>query len=499
MTSSSASRRGDPRPPSRPARPSRIRVTGTVAAVAAVLGLVAAGQPRPEVLGVGDRLFPTLGNPGYDVLAYDISLHYSGDNTRPLQAKTTLRARATDARDGLSRFHLDFTGGEVRSVRVDGRPAQTTTAGEDLVVTPAEPVQGGATFRVTVRHTSLVRHEARGGWIRTADGLAMANQPDAAHTVFPGNDHPSDKARFTFRLTAPEEITAVAGGVLTGKDPAGPGTTWTYRGRHPMATELAQVAFGRSEVLRREGPHGLPLRHVIPAGHRATLEPWLARTDEQIAWMEKQVGRYPFATYGLLVADATTGFELETQTLSLFELRLLTSSERPAGYKESVMLHELAHQWFGDSVTPSRWSDLWLSEGHATWYEWRYAEHRGGRSVEDRALQAYRLSDGWREKNGPPAAPAPARPDERNGIFRKSMYGGSALVLYALREKIGPADFRALQRAWVQRYRDSTASTADFVDLASEISGRDLQTFLHAWLYGERTPPMPGHPGWVAR
>ncbi len=332
--------------------------------------------------------------------------------------------------------------------------------------------------------------------MRTADGLAMANQADAAHLVFPCNDHPSDKAMFTFRITVPDGYTAVANGLPTAVDRAPGTTTWSYRTRNPMATELAQVSVGRSAVLHRTGPHDLPLRDVVPAEHRTALEPWLARTPRQISWMEDRVGRYPFATYGLLLAEASTGFALETQTLSLFERDLFTDPALPAWYVESIMVHELAHQWFGDSVSPRTWADLWLNEGHATWYEALYAEERGGRSLESRMRAAYESSDGWRAAGGPPAAPKPPEPGRKIGIFRPGVYGGAALVLYALREEIGREAFDRLQRAWVVRHRDGDASTADFVRLASETAYRDLTGFLHAWLYDATTPPMPGHPDW---
>jgi aminopeptidase N len=469
----------------------------TAAAVLAALTLTAAAPPGPAALGIGDRLFPTLGNPGYDVRAYDLALRYSGDNTRALSARTRIDARVTAAR--LDRVNLDFSRGTVRSVTVNGRPAGHVGADEDLVVTPRTPLRRGERLRIEVAHTSPTRGAGRGGWIRTADGLAMANQADAAHRVFPCNDHPSDKALFTFRLTAPRALTAVANGLRTGRVHNGDTTTWSYRTAHPMATELAQVSFGDSAVVRRPGPHGLPLRDVVPRRLRAELEPWLARTPRQITWMEKQVGPYPFETYGLLVADAATGFELETQTLSLFERRLLTSTGLPDWYKESIMVHELAHQWFGDSVTPRRWSDLWLNEGHATWYEWLYAAHRGGAALQERARLAYALSDSWRRTYGPPAAPRAGRDGSASGIFTKSAYDGSALVLYALRQKIGTAAFVRLERAWAAEHRDGTASTADFTALVNRQTGRDLTGFLRAWLHGSSTPPMPGHPDWRPR
>ncbi|QDI68649.1 zinc metalloprotease [Streptomyces calvus] len=473
----------------------RRRAATAVLASAVSVCLVAAGAPVVP-LGIGDRLFPHLGNPGYDVLSYDIALDYPGRNDRPLRAVTTLEARTTA---DLERINLDFAHGTVHSVDVDGEPAAFTSAGEDLVITPEDDLDEGRWTRITVRHTSdPVAASGEGGWVRTADGLALANQADAAHLVFPCNDHPFDKADFTFRITAPDGHTAVANGLPAGVDRTRGATTWTYRTLHPMATELAQVSIGRSAVPRRTGPHGLPLRDVVPTEHRAALEPWLAKTPAQISWMEKRVGRYPFATYGLLVADASTGFALETQTLSLFEHGLFTDPAHPAWYVESIMVHELAHQWFGNSVSPRTWSDLWLNEGHATWYEVLYAQERGGRSLEARMKAAYEASDGWRADGGPPAAPKAPEPGRRTGIFRPNVYAGGALVLYALRQEIGRSAFERLERAWVTRHRDGTATTSDFVRLASETAGRDLTGFLHPWLYGAKTPPMPGHPDWTS-
>jgi aminopeptidase N len=472
-------------------RPTRRLRAGLLAAASAAL--IAAALPAPGPLGIGDPLYPDLGNPGYDVFSYDIGLTYSGSNTRPLSAVTVINARATEA---LERVNLDFTHGTVSSVDVNGERAGFATTGEDLVVTPAEAVPAGAALRITVHHTSDPRGKQTGGWVRTGDGLVMANQADAAHRVFPCNDHPSDKAYFTFRVTAPKALTVVANGLPEGRWQHGNQVTSMYRTLHPMATELAQVSIGRSVVVSRKGPHGLPVRDVVPAADRARLEPWLKKTPGQLAWLESKVGRYPFETYGVLIADMDTGFELETQTLSLFERSVFTQPAYPQWYVDSIMVHELSHHWFGDSVSPHGWSDVWLNEGHATWYEALYTEEHAKYPMEPRMRNAYRASDGWRAAGGPPASPHRAAPGQQIGIFRPVVYDGSALVLYALRQEIGKSAFEQLERAWVSEYRDGTASTADFTALASRISGRDLSGFFRAWLYAEKTPPMPGHGDW---
>ncbi|MET8416492.1 M1 family metallopeptidase [Streptomyces sp. NPDC005134] len=455
--------------------------------------LVAATLPAPVPLGIGDSLFPHLGNPGYDVLSYDIGFTFHGNN-KPLDAVTTIDARTTEP---LDRINLDFDRGTVRSVDINGLRADFATADEDLVVEAPGRLPAGVPLHITVRHTSDPSGDQNsGGWLRTSDGLAMANQADAAHRVFPSNDHPADKAYFTFRVTAPEELTVVANGLPAGKVRLGSSTTWTYRTAHPMATELAQVSIGRSTVLERTGPHGLPVRDVVPAADAKDLERWLKKTPGQLEWMERQVGRYPFETYGLLIADTKTGFELETQTLTLFERSVFTTGNYPEWYVDSIMVHELAHQWFGDSVSPQAWSDLWLNEGHASWYEARYAEEHAKRPLERRMRDAYTRSDSWRAAGGPPARPVAPSPGEKISIFRPAVYDGSALVLYALRQEIGEPAFDQLERSWVRTHRDSTATTKDFVRLASQIAGRDLTAFFDGWLYGAKTPPMPGHPDW---
>jgi aminopeptidase N len=218
--------------------------------------------------------------------------------------------------------------------------------------------------------------------------------------------------------------------------------------------------------------------------------------------MQARVGDYPFDAYGSLVVDSLLGFALETQSLSLYDRGWFDGSYGPGrGTWEPTMVHELSHMWFGDSVSPYDWSDVWLNEGHATWYEWTFAaehgeleEDIGFDDFEALMQRVYALGDRYRAAYGPVGQPLGPDP---NQVFSPQAYYGGALVLYALRQQVGDATFQRIERAWVSRYRDGVASTADFIALASKVSGQDLTAFLDDWTYGTKTPPMPGHPDWT--
>jgi aminopeptidase N len=227
----------------------------------------------------------------------------------------------------------------------------------------------------------------------------------------------------------------------------------------------------------------------------AALEPAFAREIPHLDYMIERVGRYPFRSYGTFASDATFPFALETQTISLYPDFLLLPPF-PAAVYEPIMVHELAHMWFGDDVAPARWSDVWLNEGHATWYEWMYGDDEFGIDFESRVRAAYAQGDSWRAQYGPVAKPIHGA-DDIAAMFSPNIYDGGATVLFALREVIGPRAFALLQRAWVTLGSRRSVTTQDFILLASIVGHRDLRGFLNDWLYGTKTPPMPNHADWT--
>jgi aminopeptidase N len=492
----------------------RGRVTAIVAAVGVLIAIAtpssASVAPSPGAAGLGDRLQPRLGNGGYDVLHYDVHLRYATSHpSQPLDGNETILARATQS---LSRFDLDWAGDEVGAVSVNGAPAVFRKKGQELVVTPRDPLPDGKTFTVGVRHftatpTRISSHDSSVAFFVTPDGSATAGQPYYEHLVYPSNDHPRDKATFTFTIDVPAGEDAVANGVLAGHSTHDGRAIWKYEMSQPMATELTQLAVGHWDISTPVRHAGVTFRDVTAPSLTDVMQPALALEPGHLDWLQARLGPYPFDTYGLLVVNNNVGFALETQTLSMFGHDFFTKYGK--GVWDPTMLHEMTHQWFGDSVSPYAWSDLWLNEGHASWYEFTYAEStgqleedtefypdpQGYATLEGLMRAVYAHGDQWRHDFGPVAAPIAGR--DVDLLFSLNVYHGGALVLYALRQKIGAAAFHEVERTWLRRYRGRSASTDDFIALASEVSGRHLKGFLRDWLYGETTPPMPGHPGWT--
>ena len=470
-------------------------------ALAAPVPVAAAAVPSPGAVGIGDPLFPTLGNGGYDVQHYLVDLRYpTAVPTEPFQGTVTINARATQA---LSQFDLDWGGGPVGAVLVDGRPAAWSLDGEELVVRPARPMADGHRFLVRVLDytvTPLVLGDEPPGpgvAVASPDGTVWFSQPARAHYGVPSNDHPRDKATWTFRLDVPAGTTAVANGLLTGRDRHGQRVTWHYLQRQPMATELMQIAVGRFKLTYRADLHGVRIRDLTPPAMSRALLPLFVHEREHVVRLEQVFGPYPFDVYGTMGVDLPIDFAVETQGLTT-----LTAALRFAGpeFWATTMVHETAHQWMGDSVSVWSFADIWLSEGHATFHELLFADAEGlmplarrAASLEDFMHQVYDLSDQLRGAFGPVANPL-------NGDWTQplnnNVYEGGALVLYALRQRIGLAAFARLERQFAQRFAGRSVRTSDFIALASRVSGRDQAPFLGDWLYGTTTPPMPGHPDW---
>ena len=427
--------------------------------------------------GVGDALFPALGNPGIDVEHYTLTLDYDPKRNK-ISATEHVDILMTENR---ATFTLDSDGPVVSAVSVDGVPATFTATAPELFITPVSALTSGQRIGVDLAYTltpapvpSAAGQEV--GWFATPGGSYVLDEPEGTHTWVPSNDHPSDKATYRFELTVPSGLTAVANGRLVDHTTGTSTETWIWQEDRPMATYLIQLLTGDYEVVDGVGPNGLPLLSVVFHNDRVTMQPYLDSIDDQIDFFDDFFGPYPLDRYGIAITDSFPGLAMETMERSMFSREDFSTGRLDSG-QELFLSHELAHQWFGDAVSPSRWTDVWLNESFATYGEWMWLDHLGLGAI-DASAQAGLSSR-------PPQSTA--RPGAAD-LFGFNSYDGGAVVLHALRKAIGDDLFFTLLRRWVTDNNGSSRTTEDFVRLANEIAGRDLTEFFATWLYADQLP-----------
>jgi hypothetical protein len=663
-------------------------VKRSLIAVGLLLALSAgpAQAARPGSSGVGDPYFPRAGNGGYDVRHYGLDVSYSPKSDR-LRGVATIEATA---KQGLSSFNLDLVGLKVRSVRVGGVRARWRRKGGELTVVPRTALRAGRRFQTVVAYDGVPVSDGETGFIPTADGALIAGEPDVAATWFPVNDHPSDTATYSFRISVPRGLEAIANGELASMEQRGTRSIWHWEAREPLAPYLATASIGQFELhayevdgikywdaidpglltepkprtgaryaLTRSGqrsykrlkrtldvPAGgatlsfwihretepaadyffveartaggedwttLPdreghasrltgfdcartlklhpfLRHYQtarepgdcsargtsgawwavsgtntgyerwtvdlaryagrsvevslsavsdrltqfggvfvddisvssgpgstsfeadddpldgwtvpgpPAGSPANPDDWTAGTVEQappsvgttaqkalarqpeiIGFLAELFGPYPFSAAGSIVDDvANLGFALEIQTRPIYSPAFF--SDANGEENERVVVHELAHQWVGDSLTVAAWRNVWLNEGFASYAEWLWSEHEGDMTAEE-IFDAYARtpagSSGWKIKIGDPGP---------KHMLDSPVYTRGAMTLHALRKRIGDAAFFRLLRRWTEAHRGQNVSIGQFTALAERISGKQLDTFFRTWLFTPRKP-----------
>lgn len=463
-------------------------LTPAAFALALLLAIPAsAAEPAPGAPGAGDPYYPDYGNGGYDVAHYDLRLRYQPEDDR-LSGTATVLAEATQA---LSRFNLDFAL-DVQEVRVNGRKAGFATSGaHELEITPARPLAEGQRLTVVVRYSdtpSEVEVDGFTSWHRTPDGGVAANEPEAAWWWFPSNDHPTDKATYDVSVAVPDGHEAVSNGVLTSRRSEAGWTRFSWRSDQPQATYLATLAVGRFDFTTDETAEGLPVLNAYSKDlgkHEGAARASLERTGEVTEWLAGLFGPYPFNALGGYVPNTDTGYALETQTRPFYSPRQFAR-----GANVSVVVHEMAHQWYGDSVSLRRWQDIWLNEGFASYAEWLWSEEQGEGTAQELADWIYSShpadDEFWKVRPGDPG------PENQ---FHEAVYDRGALALQALRNKIGDEDFFAILKGWQEERAGGDATVAEFTAYAEKVSGRQLGAFFDTWLYQPSRPEAPAAAG----
>ena len=441
-------------------------------------GLEPEAQPiePPDPEGVGDSFYPKLGNPGYDVLHYDIELDVEpAANT--ISALTAITAQAIE---DLAAFNLDLSGLEVLSVAVDGADAGFSRSGHELTVEPASPLEAGSQFEVQVAYSgSPEATDDPGvefytlGWQQQDDVIYTASEPSGSMTWFPSNNHPTDKATYEIQITVPEGITAASNGLLIDETTTDGRTTYTWRMDDPMATYLAAVYIGDFDRIDH-GPlyEGGPLwRDYVPADAAPEIVDALSVTPEVIQFLEDLLGPYPFDAYGTIVVPFPLGFALEHQTLSL---------HGPASIGPGIIAHEAAHQWLGNSVTPDDWSDIWMNEGFATYLHLVFEAEHLEADLHDVIVQIYAQLVAF--ETGPPKG------IEVEDLFGQTVYFRGAVTLHALRRHVGDEMFFEILRTHYDRSAGGTTNTEEFLGLVEEFAGPGAVDLVESWLFDETVP-----------
>ena len=437
--------------------------------------------------GIGDSLYPNFGNGGYDVQHYTLDLTVHDVGTSDLDGSTTVEARATQ---NLGSFNLDFIGFEITDIMVNGQPADFRRSEQELTITPSGPLADNESFTVEVHYqgSPLDRNSValpiQTGWVTFDGGSFVLSEPDGAATFYPVNDHPLDKASYTFRVTVPEPFEVAANGILTETIDNGRTTTFLFEARDPMASYLATVNIDEFDLETSQAKNGIPVRNYYSTGLPEDIRKPFERQDEMLVYYSEIFGPYPFEVYGALVMDTDFGAALETQTLSIFGMDMI-DTEHVEG-TEQVVAHEMAHQWFGDSVSLADWRDIWLNEGFATYAQGLWTEHTRGREALDEWIKDVYTFVGENHQHMPPPGEPPA--DE---LFNVSVYYWGALCLHALRLEVGDEVFFEILKTYHEQYKGSNATTADFIAVAEEVSGKELSAFFDSWLYSENLAPLP--------
>jgi len=451
------------------------------------------GEPGPDAglsAPVADPLYPAYGNPSLDVLRYQLTLAWSPQR-RELSGTASLTIRATTAVNEIS---LDFSDAyTVDSAAVGGALVRSSRRGNDIVV-PATLARDARTTFVLIYHGTprpVPMPSGRGDFpdglgLRTApDGEAWTMQePYGAFTWYPANDQPSDEAVYDVAVTVPKGWAAVSHGHLVGMDSGEAGDTYRWRAADPVASYLATLAVGRYTKLTDTGPRGLPITYWLRTGKDEFLEPAVRKTPALLAWLEERFGPYPFPTAGVVLVESHSA--METQQMVTYGARLGTEYDFPADLDlvEEILLHEFAHQWFGDSVTPKDWRGMWLNEGFAMYAEWLWSVDQGWNTDAGWVSTARKSDAESRPVAGPPGHP------HQDHFGESNVYYGPALLLREIHRAVGDAAFFALARDWVQTQRNQQVDRAGFVAFVNRHTGRDFTALINRWLDSPTTPAV---------
>ena len=439
--------------------------------ISLALGVTA---PAAAAKSANEPFFPHAGNRGYNALDYEVLIDYEGRGR--IFGETMITAVATQR---LRQASFDFAGPKI--VRLEGLPGSTyRRRGDKLIYVPEQPIPKGSEFFVGFQYsgvppTVIDPDGTEEGWYPTNDGVLAVGEPQGTAAWIPCNNVPGDKAKFDFVIEVPRGLKAVANGHYGGSSPIPPRSTrFFWKEDSPMSPYLAVLDIGRGRLEAGRIGNRKTWTLIDPRLEKRAGQV-LASLPEIVHFESSLYGSYPFESAGSIVDYAPKlGYALETQSRPIY----------PYVPDLTTVVHETAHQWFGDSVGLKRWPEIWLNEGFATWTEWYYAERHGRRSAHAIFSRLYRVPASNAAFWNPPSA----HPGSAKNLFGPSVYIRGAMALEALRQKIGTRPMLRVLREWATAHRYGSGTIEEFTALAAYISGRDLDPFFQRWLYRRGKP-----------
>ena len=462
----------------------RVFAGAGAATVAADAAPPAAGEYDAAVSQpVEDPYYPSKGDPGFDALHYDLDLSWA-PRTRTLAGVATIAFRSAADQDQLT---LDLSSALTASaVTLDGAPVPYEQQGQHLLVDTVVPLPTGSRHELVVDYTGIptpyhaefTRPDVSSlGWHTRKDGSTWTMQePFGAFTWYPVNVHPSDKAFYSATVSAPERMVGVFNGDLVDDTTADGRRVTSWELESPAASYLVTLAIGDYVHYEDESASGVPITYWLDRQHTDKMLKVARFLPDAMTWLEAHLGPYPFDRAGIVTTQGGSG--METQTLITLNEGILQGNAR------NVVLHELAHHWYGDTVTPDNWKDLWLNEGWAMYAQIRWESRSGYTTMHDWREYIEAIDQFDRRHYGPPAE------YDRRDFGTNGVYLSGALMIDQLRKKIGAQAFADLWREWPQQHLDSNADRGDYIAWASARTGVDLEPFITEWLTSETTPDL---------
>jgi len=432
-------------------------------------------------------------------LHYKVNLSLDDQLSELVTAATTIRAAIL--KPNVRTIDLDFGELTIDSISVNDAPAQFERAPNRLNVRLNKVARKGEQINITVTYHG----KPKDGLILTTDrdGKPSAtgdNWPDRVHHWIPSLDHPSAKATVSFNITAPSRELVVANGAFEGsRGNFGGTTTWSFNESRPIPPYCMVIVVNEGAKLDVPGLL-TPLSYYVPRVDRDYAIKGFSPAPPALAFFSQLVAPYPYEKLALIVAATRFG-GMENSSAIVFSSNLLVPNPKarvsekfgiPNGTVD-VVAHEIAHQWFGDSVTESTWSDIWLSEGFATYFAALFIQRFEG----ERAFQAYmkQAAETVIAYERTPRAPLfDSQTEDLFKLLNGNSYQKGAWVLHMLRHRLGDdAFFRGL-RAYYHAHRHGTANSDDLRRALEKASGKKLKEFFARWVYGAGHPIY--EPGW---